>query len=309
MVHRNNFLRNVTIFVVTFFVTGLLVVSSAYDNTAADDDWSEMYEIIENIQMPLIPDRDFLLQDYADAEELINDVRPAIQRAIDEVNGKGGGRIIIPEGEWFSKGPIHLKSGVNLHISEGSVLRFSEDPADYLPQVMVRWEGTEAFNLSPLIYAYQATDIAITGSGTIDGNSKDGFGTWRPKQRETQAKLRVMGASGVPVHERVFGTEDYLRPSMIHFFGCNRVLLEDFTIIDSPMWVLHMVYTSHGIARGVTVDSHRLNNDGIALDSSEMFLVENNRFLTGDDSVVIKAGRDQGSVALSGDNPASGINL
>lgn len=237
-------------------------------------DWSRLTEIIDEIKHPSIPERTFTVTDFGDENKLRENMQPALQEAINRASSEGGGKVVIPDGEWISKGPIHLRSSIEMHISEGTLPRFSDNPGDYLPQVLVRWEGTEAFNLSPLIYAYQASDIAITGSGTVDGNSEYGFATWRPEQSEAQSRLRTMGGEGVPVFQRVFD-------------------IEDITLIDSPMWVMHMVCTSHGVVRGVTVNRHRLNNDGIVLDSSEMFLVENNSFTTGDDSVVIKSGRDQ----------------
>lgn len=252
--------------------------------------WDNVPEILDTIREPVFPDKDYVITDFG-AEK--SDALPAIKEAINTANYEGGGRVIIPEGEWFSKGPIHLKSNVNLHISEGAVLKFSENPEDYLPQVITRWEGTEAFNFSPLIYVYHANNVAITGKGTIDGNAEHGFATWRDKQDPAQNRLRVMGAKGVPVHERVFGLDDYLRPSMIQFFGSSRILIEDVTINNSPMWVNHIIYSSHITVRGITVKSYRLNNDGVAIDSSTLVLIENNSFSTGDDSIVIKSGRDQ----------------
>lgn len=252
--------------------------------------WENVPDIINSIQEPVFPDRDYNITDFnADPD----DVLPAIEAAMDKANREGGGRVVIPEGEWLSNGPVHMKSNVNLHITEGALLRFSEDPDDYLPQVLTRWEGTEVFNYSPLIYAYMANNVAISGRGTIEGNGGTAFSGWRPQQSEAQNKLRVMGAEGVPVHERIFGKGDYLRPAMIQFFGCSRVLIEDVTITESPQWVNHIIYSSHIIVRRITVDSHRLNNDGVALDSSTLALIKNNVFITGDDSIVIKAGRDQ----------------
>lgn len=248
---------------------------------------------MDNLQAPQFEDRDYVVTDFGATGDGATDSRLAIQEAINRANADGGGRVVLPEGDWFSEGPIHMKSNVNLHVSEGAVLRFSEEPEHYLPQVLTRWEGTEAYNYSPLIYAYQATNVALTGKGLIDGNSENGFGTWRDHQGEAQTRLREMGADGTPVYDRVFGEGDYLRPSMIQFFGCNRVLVEDVTINDSPMWVIHIIYSEHITVRGVTVESFRLNNDGVAIDSSVMALIEYNRFTTGDDSIVIKSGRDQ----------------
>ncbi|NOZ62561.1 MAG: glycoside hydrolase family 28 protein, partial [Calditrichaeota bacterium] len=84
-------------------------------------------------------------------------------KAIDRCNQEGGGKVIVPPGVYYLNGPIHLKSNVHLYLSEGARLEFSQKPEDYLPLVLTRWEGTELFNYSPFIYAYQATNVAITG--------------------------------------------------------------------------------------------------------------------------------------------------
>jgi len=80
---------------------------------------------------------------------------------------------------------------------------------------------------------------------------------------------------------------------MIKFLGCTRVLIEGITVLDAPMWIVHMAYYSSGVIRDVTIESPGQNNDGIVLDSSERFLVADNHIHTGDDSIVIKSGRDE----------------
>lgn len=148
------------------------------------------------------------------------------------------------------------------------------------------------FTYSPLIYAANVEDVAITGQGTIDGNAESEFKQWLEKQSSDIQKLRKMGASGVPLKKRVFGKGTYLRPPLIQFFGASRVLLEGYKAINSPFWVNHLVYTEDATVRGIRVESHFANNDGIDIDSSKNVLVENCWFRTGDDSVVIKSGRD-----------------
>ena len=69
------------------------------------------------------------------------------------------------------RGPIHLKSGINLHAAKGATVRFSAAAADFLPAVLTRFEGNELLNFSPLIYAYEQDNIAITGAGTFDGQA------------------------------------------------------------------------------------------------------------------------------------------
>lgn len=255
-----------------------------------NDDWAMVDAIVEEIRLPSIPDREFLITDFgATAGE---DARPAIMEAIEAAVAEGGGRVVLPAGEWLSEGPIHLQSRIELHVSEGATLLFGPDPADYLPVVRTRWEGTELYGYSPLIYARDVEDIAITGKGTIDGNAESGFHEWVRRQESDQLKLRRMGAGGVPLEERIFGEGTFLRPSMIQTFGAKRVLLEDFTQKNSPFWINHLVYTDHAVVRNLDVDSHRANNDGVDVDSSRYVLIEHNRFRTGDDSVVVKSGRD-----------------
>jgi polygalacturonase len=179
-----------------------------------------------------------------------------------------------------------------LHLVDGAHLLFGTDPEDYLPAVLTRWEGTEVFGYSPLVYAHDVHDVAITGSGTIDGNADSEFLTWQPREKDDQLALRKMGASGVPVEKRQFGAGHFLRPSLIQIVSAKRVLLADYTALNSPFWVNHLVYTDHATVKGLRVDSHHANNDGVDVDSSRYVLIENNHFRTGDDSVVVKSGRD-----------------
>jgi len=255
-------------------------------------DWNMAGEIVGKIQAPSIPNRDYAVTSFGATGDGKQDARPAILAAIEQAAKEGGGRVVLPKGIWLSKGPIHLKSRINLHVSEGATLLFGPDTRDYLPEVKTRWEGTEVMGYSPLIYARDVEDVAITGKGTIDGNAASEFHAWRAKEKPDQLALRQMGISGVPVEQRRFGEGHFLRPSMIQFFGAKRVLLEDYTQKNSPFWINHLVYTDQAIVRGLNVDSHMANNDGIDVDSSTYVLIEKNVFRTGDDSVVVKSGRD-----------------
>ena len=107
----------------------------------------------------------------------------AINKAIVTCNQNGGGIVLIPRGE-FLTGPVVLKSNVNLHLEDGAVLKFATDPKLYMPSVLTRWEGVDCYNTSPLIYAYGESNIAITGSGIIDGQaSNDTWWSWNGNPR------------------------------------------------------------------------------------------------------------------------------
>jgi polygalacturonase len=220
------------------------------------------------------------------------DALPALRAAIERCHGGGGGRVVVPPGEHLLRGPLVLLSRVEVHLERGCTLRFSGEPADFLPPVFQRWEGTEVLSHSPLITAHGATDIALTGAGVIDGQGSRVFASWQPVQGADQERLRALGRDGVPVESRVFGAGTRLRPSMFQPIACERVLLAGVTLRDSPFWVIHPTYCRQVIVRGVTVDSLNHNNDGCDPDSCEDVLVEGCTFSTGDDAMAIKAGRD-----------------
>lgn len=254
--------------------------------------WLTPEEIISAIELPNIPDKNFNIKDFGARAIEGNDSLPAIKAAIEAAVQAGGGKVIVPEGLWYVKGPIHLKSRIDLHLAKGSRLLFSEHPEDYLPAVLTTWEGTELYSYSPLVYAANVQDVAITGEGILDGNENSHFKEWQMQQEDDMRRLRNMGATGVPREKRVFAEGTHLRPALLQFFSAERVLLENYTIVNSPFWINHLVYTKSATVRGLKVDSHFANNDGLDIESSQLVLVENNWFRTGDDSVAIKSGRD-----------------
>lgn len=217
----------------------------------------------------------------------------AIEKAIDLAT-KSGGNIIIPPGEWLTKA-IHLKSNVNLHVSEGATLLFSGDPKDYLPAVHSSWEGLECYNYSPLIYAYEATNVAVTGKGTV----KADLTVWekwftRPKPHmESIKNLYNWAQEGVPVEQRLMVNDtSNLRPQFIQFNRCQHVRVEDIKIRNSPFWTLHLYLTKDALIRGIDIYAHGHNNDGIDPEMSQNVLIENCVFDQGDDAIALKSGRN-----------------
>lgn len=257
------------------------------------DDWAAANALAARIESPVFPERTLRADDLGAKPDGRTDCRTILQSAVDRLNAAGGGRLVIPSGVWWLDGPLHLKSRIHLHLEIGATLRFSSDPKRYLPLVLTRWEGTEAFNYSPCLYAYQASHVAVTGQGTIDGNAAELCVDWRTRQKPAKALIRELGARGAPVHERVFGEGHWLRWPLVQFFGCDHVLLEDFTAVQSPFWCLHTVSCRHVILRRLRVEGAHLNNDCFDPESSSFVLVEHCRFRSGDDCIAIKSGRDQ----------------
>lgn len=254
-----------------------------------------MHAIIKRIIVPTFAARDFAVTEFGGVGDGKTDCRPAFAKAIEACAKAGGGRVVVPTGDFFCNGPIHLKSNINLHVSEGATIKFGAELDPYLPAVLTRYEGTLLYGHSPRIYAHGATNIAITGRGTIDGNARATLDLVKTSGagRGSSGELRKMGADGVPVEQRVFGAGRWMRPSMIQPFECTNVLIEDVTILDSTFWIVHPVLCRNVTVRGIKVHSMNSNNDGVDPDSSSDVLIENCEFRTGDDAVAIKSGRDQ----------------
>ena len=271
-----------------------------------NDPWPAMPQLLARIFPPRIPNRDFDITNYRAREG--QDVSRAISKAISAASNAGGGRVVVPPGNWFT-GPIQLKNRIELHVSAGATLLFSQDPARY-PIVLTRWEGVELMNYSPLIYALGCEDVAVTGEGTLDGQADEEH--WWPWKGVTTGKredvtknntdpapqladrnrLFQEAEDGVPVIQRMYGQGHFLRPSFIEPNRCRNVLIEGVTIRNAPFWVTHPTLCQNVTVRGIKVISHGPNNDGCDPESSRDVLIEDCLFDTGDDCIALKSGRN-----------------
>ena len=245
----------------------------------------------------------------------------SINSAIDECSRKGGGIVVIPKGLWLT-GPIVLKSNVNLHIEKSAVLQFTKD-FDQYPLIKGNWEGIPQMrNQSPLS-ANNATNIAITGDGIIDGAGdawrmvkKDKLTetqwkklvasggvlsadkkTWYPSERSLKgSQLKNPGEITSEKNSEFFDSiKDFLRPNLLVFANCKRVLLEGVTFQNSPAWCLHPLMCEDVIVRNIYVKNpwYAQNGDGIDVESCKNVLLESSTFDVGDDGICIKSGRDE----------------
>jgi unsaturated rhamnogalacturonyl hydrolase len=266
----------------------------AFQKDQPNTGWAQVPAIVRRIKAPTFPNRDFKITDYGAVAGAQTDCTDAIRKAIAACNAAGGGRVVVPPGV-FLTGAVHLKSNVNLHISEGATLKFIPDPAKYLPVVFTRFEGTECMNYSPLIYAFEQENIAITGKGVLDGSaSMENWWAWKRSDKGAASIRRLLDFNdrGVPVEQRVFGAEYQLRPNFIQPYRSRNILIEGVTINNSPMWEIHPVLCTNVTVRGITVISHGPNNDGCNPESSRDVLIEDCVFDTGDDCIAIKSGRN-----------------
>ena len=274
---------------------------------AGTDPWTGLNDILSQISVPEFRDATYNILDFGAVADDATNSLPAIREAIRQCNAEGGGRVLVPAGTYRIDGPIHLLSNIDLHIAEGATLKFSTNPAYYLPVVRTRWEGVDCYNYSTLIYAYEQENIAITGSGTLDGQAENGvwwdwsgaerYG-WQegmPSQADSMSRPRLYGwnTMEVPVEERILGEGAYLRPNFIQPFNCKNILIDSVTIRNSPMWIIHPALSENITVQNVKVISHGPNSDGCDPESCKNVLIKNCYFDTGDDCIALKSGRNQ----------------
>lgn len=285
-----------------------LLLCLLFPLTMSASAWETRYKQIEDsIRVPVFADRTYSITKYgASVKASARQNQKAINKAIALCSMAGGGRVVVPAGTWKT-GAIRLKSHVNLVIEKGATLFFEFDSSLY-PLVETRWEGIDCMNYSPLIYAFEEKDIAITGQGTIDGNASDD--TWwlmsgkTPKSRDVvvrekqqnpggRADLLKMAEEGVSLEKRVFGAGKGLRPQLVNLNHCDGILIEGVTMLRSPFWVIHPLLSRNITVRNVTVENDGPNGDGCDPESCENVLIENCIFDTGDDCIAIKSGRNE----------------
>jgi len=286
-------------------VTALVPQESfaAAKRMAAASPWLRAAQIVARIKRPVFPKRDFPVTDFGALGDGFTNCTEAFARAIEACHSAGGGRVMVPAGVWLT-GAIHLKSNVNLYVGKDATIRFSTDPKDYLPLVFTRWEGVELMNYSPLIYAFEQENIAVTGEGTLDGQADDihwwpwkgqqehGWREGTPEQDSARNRLFAMGDANVPVAQRIFGEGSYLRPNFFEPYRCKNVLIDGVTIRNAPFWEVHPVLCTNVTVSNLTIDSRGPNTDGCDPECCRDVLIDNCFFNTGDDCIAIKSGRN-----------------
>jgi DNA sulfur modification protein DndE len=284
-------------------------------------EFGEVYEYkLPTIYVPVFRQDTFNIVNFGAQSGVQHIVTKEIQNAIDTAHQKGGGVVVIPQGLWVS-GPLKLKSYVNLHLAEGSLLQYVKD-RDAYPVVETTWEGKVAYRCHAPIWCTDCIDVAITGKGLIDGAGEIWKSVKRSKLTESQWK-QLIASGGIatkdtwyPSEQSKFGHEnthwtnfkapgktidhyisvrDFLRPNMISFTNCFGVIMEGVTFKNSPAWTLHPLLSKHITIKDVQVINPWFgqNNDALDLESCSHTLIDNCTFDTGDDAITLKSGRDE----------------
>lgn len=208
----------------------------------------------------------------------------AVQKAIDACSQAGGGKVVVPTGT-FIIGTVYLKSNIDLNLESGAILRGSANINDYAPYNEVHYG---------MIYAENAENITISGSGNIDGNGDSYFdlyhakkiewgGTQFTRQKENFRKVLDGGLGDGPI-------VPLNRPyQMIIFSSCKKVTLKDVLVTKPSFWT--MLFAD---CDGVAIDRIRLwtnmlapNADGIDIASCNNVIIANSDIRAGDDAIAI----------------------
>jgi polygalacturonase len=149
--------------------------------------------------LPTIPDKTFNIQHYGAVGDNATDNTNAIQKAINAAVNAGGGEVVVPAGVYLC-GPLRFASNLNLHIDSAAILRM-------LP--MGKYPGGMKEGIA-FISGSKLHDVVISGKGTIDGQGSP----WWPFAKAKEVR----------------------RPRMIALSSCERVLIEQVKLMNSPMF-------------------------------------------------------------------------
>lgn len=272
------------------------------------------------VKAPEFPDNTVSVSDFGavgNGQQLCTD---AFAKAIDALTEKGGGKLVVPRGVWYT-GPIVLKSNINLYLEKGAVILFAPDESLY-KMIETSFEGLDTRRCQSPLSAFEATNIAITGNGVIDGSGE----YWRPLKREkvtdAQWKKFTSREGGVFKSEKLWypsegyakgadaadmnvpkgvRTDDdwnslkrFLRPVMVSLVGCKNVLLQGVIFQNSPAWNIHPLMCENIIIENVLArnPAYAQNGDALDLESCKNALIINSQFDAGDDGICIKSGKD-----------------
>lgn len=292
--------------------------------TAAIDD--SIYENLPfdmpKVEQPSFPAYEANILDFGAKSGGVAMNTDAINNAIKDVNAKGGGKVIIPEGLWLT-GPIEILSNVNLYTEKNALVLFT-DNFDAYPVIETSFEGLNTRRCQSPISARNAENIAITGNGVFDGAGD----AWRPVKKEKLTERQwanlvksggvvdadgkiwyptagaLKGALATKEFNNPEGIETeadwneirpWLRPVLLNFVKCKKVLLEGVTFKNSPSWCIHPLSCEFITLNNVKVFNpwYSQNGDALDLESCKNALIINCMFDAGDDAICIKSGKNE----------------
>jgi polygalacturonase len=270
------------------------------------------------VALPSIPDRTACLTDFGGIGDGVADNTEPFAAAVRDLENRGGGRLVVPAGVWRT-GPIELKSRIELYVDKDAIIVFDPNQ-DLYPIIDTNFEGLDVRRCVSPINATGAHDIAITGGGIIDGSgefwrevkrrkvsddqwkeilkrgglvSEDGK-NWFPDEGYAKARATAGSLNYPDPSLDELEIKTFLRPVLVSFRECERVLIQDCTFQNSPCWNLHPLWCKDVVIKDITVRNphYSANGDGIDIDACENVILTGSSFDVGDDAICIKSGKD-----------------
>jgi polygalacturonase len=269
--------------------------------------------------LPKIPPTSVSLADYGTGDGVTLNT-DAFEKAFAALAKNGGGRLIVPPGIWLT-GPVHFRSHTELHLERGALIQFSRDYKLY-PLTVIDMRGEKEVDSTSPISGENLKDVAITGDGIIDG----GGDAWRAvkKDKLNDSDWRALVKSGGVLDEKSTGwypspavmngakilaairktgslnpadyepAHQYLRPKMVRFINCERLLLQAATFQNPPNWTLNPALCDDVSILNVQVRNSPAaqNSDALDLESCRHAIIHGCIFDAGDDGICLKSGKD-----------------
>ncbi len=304
---------------ILFLLSSLAVLQADTYGQAVTKKYS--WENLPEVSTPVFKKDTFEITAYGAKPDGLTLNTSSINNAIKDCSSKGGGVVTVPAGVWLT-GPVMMQNNVNLSVSKGAILLFSND-FDQYALVKGNYEGKPSMRNQSPISASNLLNIAITGKGMIDGNgdfwrmitkdrlterewkkkvasggllSEDGR-TWYPSEKTRKAHKMVDPGAILPgkTEQDYQDVKDYLRPTLLNFTRCKNVLIEGVTFQNSPAWGLHILMSEDVTVKDVSVKNpdYAQNGDGIDIESCKNVLIDACTFDVGDDGICIKSGKDK----------------
>lgn len=288
------------------------------DKTA--DVYADLPFEMPRVERPAIPAREASIVDFGAVGDGMTLNTEAIQATIDNLAEQGGGKVVVPDGIWFT-GPIVLKDNIELNLSNHAMILFSPDQSLY-PLTEIIFEGLNTWRLQSPISARGVKNVAITGGGVIDG-SGDAWRMVKQSKVTESAWKKLVAGGGIVDGTNWFPTEsyylgqksatdqnvnenmtkkedfepirDFLRPVMVAIHNCENVLLEGVTFQNSPCWTIHPAICTNLTIDGITVrcPAYAQNGDGVDIESCKNVLMINSSVDAGDDAICLKSGKNE----------------
>ncbi len=254
------------------------------------------------------------IESFGGRAESSFDNSEAFSAAYEFFRTNGGGVLKVGKGVWRT-GPITLCSDMTLELAEDAVISLIPEPERYKP-VKTRWEGVVCYAMHPCVFADGETNVTICGKGTIDGSGKVWWSLLAEKRKQgkpvSPIELELAALNPNYMNEPGGGggrNIQFLRPALVQFYKCRHVQIQDVTLINSPFWTIHPVFTDTLLIKDVhVVNPHDApNTDGMDIDSCENVKVDGCNISVGDDGIAIKSGSGEDGIRMN--RPSRNIEI